>query len=66
MDVETEPVQFGRVVKWTEFISNFLDEAGLVNALRGLREDLLVMSPSFEKRNIPFAMRNLQIALLVS
>jgi hypothetical protein len=65
MEVDPEPVQFGRVVKWTQFIANFLEQAGLDNALRGFREDLLVMSPRWEEVHLPFAIKNLQIALLV-
>jgi hypothetical protein len=51
--------------KWSDHIEEFLKAAGLVQALRGLREDLLILSPECEAKYVPIALGNLRIRLLV-
>jgi hypothetical protein len=51
--------------KWTDIISDFLREAGLGQALRGLREDLLVLSPEWEANNVGSAFSKLKTRLLL-
>ena|ERR1700761_2851376 len=51
--------------KWIDYISDFLREAGLSQALRGFQEDVFVMATEWEEKRVPIALKNLQMRVLV-
>jgi hypothetical protein len=52
-------------VHWEETLQIFLKEAGLVRALNGLGEDLLVLSPEWEQQHVSPALAKLTYDLQV-
>ncbi|KZT42514.1 hypothetical protein SISSUDRAFT_1041481 [Sistotremastrum suecicum HHB10207 ss-3] len=50
---------------WEDILRSFLKEAGLVRALHGLGEDLLVLSPEWERQNVSPALGKLTYDLQV-
>jgi len=50
--------------EWDAAISSFLLSAGLTQALRGFRADMIVMNPEWERRQLPVALGQLTKDLL--
>ena len=51
--------------EWDRVIKEFLDLAGLTQALRGFEMDMIVMSPDWEKKGVPVALKKLSEELSV-